>query len=335
MLRASVHELLLVMTLSLPYDVVGVRITSVIGEPANAIYRKATQPKYECQQGFNPPFGTRCPVKPWLASMVKTDPSPAKVAVNVGCNKGYDAMMWMEMWDPSSPGFWKTSLWKKHLFDLGVIRYSCPPTTVTADMKTSSKGGELAPRVVCIEAAKANYDMLNATRSFLNYTFTSVGKFDIIYAAIASSESPGQMVDFPDIYPGTETGRVPAMLAPVPVRTVDSIVKGLGLAHVDILSIDTEGADPDVLFGARSTLSSVRYLEFEVHRDMTGSAWSNHTLRAVVDGLPAFECFWAGNNGRLVNIKACWSNAFERGTWANAVCAKKGDPWLPLLQEYA
>jgi len=77
--------------------------------------------------------------------------------------------------------------------------------------------------------------------------------------------------------------------------TVDNLVKQMNLPRVDILKIDTEGWDPAVLLGAFSTLSSVRYLEFEVHRDLKKTPWHSTKLKLVIDKLhdeKEFECYW-------------------------------------------
>jgi len=124
---------------------------------------------------------------------------------------------------------------------------------------------------------------------------------------------------------------------PVALTSVDALVRDNGLGNVDVLSIDTEGADADVLKGAASTLASVRYLEFEVHRDLAHTSWSRTTLHSVVKDLDDkhFDCFWAGKNGKLVSVLKCWREEFEHGMWSNVVCAKRGDVWHAALLRFA
>ncbi|CAE8644053.1 unnamed protein product [Polarella glacialis] len=121
----------------------------------------------------------------------------------------------------------------------------------------------------------------------------------------------------------------------VVVRTVDSLVKERALPKVDILIIDTEGADPLVLQGATDALKSVRYLEFEVHRDQVKAAWGQIKLRNVMDGLADFDCYWAGNQGSLYPVMECWEDTFENGCWSNIVCARKTDVWSMVLRSHA
>merc|ERR1740138_560257 len=139
--------------------------------------------------------------------------------------------------------------------------------------------------------------------------------------------APNQTVAFPDGLPGQEDLGIRSFAQiDVPVKTVDGLVAEIGLPRVDILLVDTEGADPAVLRGATNALKSVRYLEFEVHRDLQQTAWSTTTLSSVVQDLDkqGFECYWAGNDAKLLNMNKCWSANFERGTWANAACVKRG-----------
>jgi len=119
----------------------------------------------------------------------------------------------------------------------------------------------------------------------------------------------------------------------VPVKTIDQIVQSLALPRVDILDIDIEGSDAAALAGAAETLKSVRYLQFEVHRNLVGTSWHSTTLHSVVEKLArqGFDCYWTGDDGKLLSLNQCWKDEFETGTWANAACVRQGDPWAQIL----
>ena len=109
----------------------------------------------------------------------------------------------------------------------------------------------------------------------------------------------------------------------------------LALDKVDILSIDTEGTDPHVIFAGTETLKKTRYLEFEVHRDLEGTPWATTTLQSVIEFLDnlQFDCFWASGKGELFKITQCWNEQYEADShcWSNVVCVKRGDPWHGIL----
>lgn len=111
----------------------------------------------------------------------------------------------------------------------------------------------------------------------------------------------------------------------VPLMTADGILESLGLPRADILLIDTEGRDAEVLKGAKHTLRKVRYLEFEVQRGL--SPWKYTLLRTVVDdlALQGFQCYWALNSGRLIDLAKCWRKEFEvpsrRGMFGHRCCS--------------
>jgi FkbM family methyltransferase len=301
----------------------------------------------DCSQvGPNgPPFETNCPEPKWVDEMVRTDPSPGKTIVNIGCNKGNDIVRWMELWDMSATRFWSQATWDDQLQQHEQFYFACEPDSdyVTASMvKPLSKAANGAvPTGVCVEPMPNNVNLLTNVSKLLGYqASTPYGSFRVVQAAAVANASPGEYLLFPDEPAGYEKASLsnadPGVpRKKVPVKTVDTIVDELGLHDVDILLIDTEGYDAEVLKGAKRTLAKVRYLEFEVHRDL--APWSSTSLRSVVSGLDeqGFDCYWAGNHGKLTAINECWSDDFEKGMWANAVCAKKGDAWSNVLRLFA
>jgi len=299
---------------------------------------------WKCRKG--PPWMTNCPVPAWVNSMVRTDPNPGKTVVVIGCNKGNDAIRWMELWDASSVRFWSQRRWTKYIDKhLPHRPYACVDTY--RYVKTSIVDYEVkATRVpigVCVEPMPGNVKLLKSASAALGYNSrTLYGSFHIVAAAVTSSAAQNQTVPFPDGPPGMEKfsigySRKRVNYTMVPVTTVDGIMESLGLQRAEILLIDTEGFDAEVLKGAKRTLAQVRYLEFEVHRDLSGTPWNTTSLKSVALDLQqqGFDCFWAGNDGRLTHILDCWHSTFESGAWANVACVKKDDVWSSCLQRYA
>jgi FkbM family methyltransferase len=126
-------------------------------------------------------------------------------------------------------------------------------------------------------------------------------------------------------------------------------------AIIHHLSIDVEGYDVDVLFGAGpSVLKRVEYLEFEYN--WMGS-WKKQHLYDVIrmlDGKKhrpiynsnenndnadeyselSFTCYWAGKQ-RLWRITDCWMRFYDIHTWGNVACVnRKLAPMLAAKMEH-
>ncbi|CAE8632262.1 unnamed protein product [Polarella glacialis] len=127
--------------------------------------------------------------------------------------------------------------------------------------------GAGTPRAVCVEAMPKTAAALKTALAKYLLPHSNDTEFatqlDMVHAAVSNEEAPGLTVDFPDGAPGEEAGGMNQSggrpTRPVLVRTVGSLVKERALPKVDILIIDTEGADPLVLQGATDALKSVRY----------------------------------------------------------------------------
>lgn len=297
----------------------------------------------QCSPTFDAPYGTNCPHTVWVDAMVAADPTPGKVIMDIGCNKGNSAMKWMERWDMS--GFWSTSKWMDFYSQRGVANYACPGATPhvgkLAREVTPHGDKTLVPKGLCVEPMQINVDLLLQARKTLGYEpnqTTAHGAFHVVQAAVLDKAGANETILFPDGYAGQEdVGLQSFHETEVPLKTVDGIVHEYDLPRVDILLVDTEGADPAVIRGASKALSSVRYLEFEVHRDLEKTEWSKVMLGEVVHELDqvGFACYWTGNNGRLLSMNKCWSPYFERGAWSNAACVKRNDVWYKVLEGFS
>jgi len=297
------------------------------------------------------PKGTECPKTKWIDAMLLADPAPNKYIMDVGCNKGNDLVEWMERFDSSKERLWSTSRWVDHYQTvLGVKRWNCPGSTIKARMATFKPEVDPAAAAqltgVCVEPMQSNINSLRNASSKLGYAQnTSSGSFRVVQSALADP-AKDETIMFPYGFAGAETVGITTKVGtragatsqkvPVMLSTVDRLAAKLGLPRVDILTVDTEGADPAVLRGAKSTLASVRYLEFEVHRDIPDTAWRNTTLKSVVADLAGhgFDCYWAGGAGHLLSLNNCWFDKYEKGSWGNVACAKKDDVWGRVLAKH-
>jgi FkbM family methyltransferase len=308
---------------------------------------------------FDAPRETNCPSKPWIDAMIQSDPVPDKIIIDVGCNKGDDAIEWMERWDPSGSE-WSKAKWvnqlQRTLNETGnAPTYCCGPPRTTGYQKAASfaasegSGGQAnlmaqgSPIGVCVEPMETTVDLLLRVQHSLGYDLNNQkhGAFHVVAAALSDKADYNSTIDFPDGTAGIENAGIVDShnrnVKAVALSTVDNIVADLQLPRVDILTMDTEGHDPVVLLGASAALATVRYLEFEVHRDLGDTAWGSTTLGSVVHKLDALglDCYWAGNHGSLLSMNRCWGHGFEKGVWGNAACVRRDDKWWDVLEQFA
>ena len=106
--------------------------------------------------------------------------------------------------------------------------------------------------------------------------------------------------------------------------SVDDFVDAEGIKDIAILKIDTEGFDPDVIHGAKTTLEKgkVDILAFEYHKL---ALWAQTSLESIVVSLEMFgyACYLDGSP-TLTRLDAqCWHTAYEFKSWSNVVCVRK------------
>lgn len=186
---------------------------------------------------------------------------------------------------------------------------------------------------MCVEPMPGTVKLLQSARASLNYNFS-------IIAAAAGAES-NRTVMFSDSKPGSEMASIMpnargAGYVRVPMKTVDEIVAELRFPRVDILLIDAEGWDPEVLKGSAKALETVRYLEFEVHRDLRNRPWSRTRLQTLIEELHSrsLACFWSGNDGNLRHLGKCWQPDWEGAGWSNVVCFRTTDVWSQVIPKH-
>jgi len=294
-----------------------------------------------CKKVWYAPCGiseaTSCPRNTWLEESYK-DGLPGFLGVTVGCNKAYDAIDTARM-GMSNPAFDKVK-WSGIMDSLGMNdKGACnQKDTQMFDLKAGvdiSKG-----EMHCIEPMPTTAHNLKTAASAMDLTTEG---FIIHHAAISSVDG---LIAFPKTgkrgKSGQEDFNIDECKKPdmekwcedVPMFSlqsyVDTYVESKG--PINILSIDVEGYDFDVLFGAGSALDRTEYLEFEYHEIGT---WHNHHLSDAVHLLDGkgFNCYWAGN-GKLWRINGCMHEIYDTWHfWSNVACVHRSQVSLSETME--
>lgn len=309
---------------------------------------------------------THCPRSAWVKLMRDADSRPAKTVVVVGCNKGYDAVRFLDLWTRGPAGSatrsllgeWSDALRAQHV-GCGRCRACAPPATGTP---TPTMAPSRGPTVVCVDPLPANIALINRTAAQLGFDAPRGGgrgaALRVVQAAMTSPAMAAerQTADFPAIaHAGREDVGIdyntrapdrrakrpadaPVAVVSVRLRTVDSLVESerlaLGGSVIDILTTDAEGHDALVLEGARDVLTRVRYLEFEYHAI---GHWASASLRDVIGSLESsgMDCYWAGHE-RLWRLTGCWDDRYQHfRAWSNIACVRRGDVWHSVLSGFA
>eukprot|EP00746_Dinoflagellata_sp_MGD_P156574 gnl/MRDRNA2_/MRDRNA2_85884_c0_seq2.p1 gnl/MRDRNA2_/MRDRNA2_85884_c0~~gnl/MRDRNA2_/MRDRNA2_85884_c0_seq2.p1 ORF type:complete len:480 (-),score=40.56 gnl/MRDRNA2_/MRDRNA2_85884_c0_seq2:118-1557(-) len=290
------------------------------------------------------PMKTSCPKGLWYEGMARADPSPQKIIMNIGCNKGADAVGMMIRWDGSETSFslesWRSALVHAGLSPSESATGACGQLGNTHVLRQSVYRNGSSPVVYCVEAMPSNYALLKDAASSLQYTGShgghADGAFKIIHAAVSNVSGT---IEFPVGKAGAESLGIGmgSKHATVNLTTIDDIVHRDRIMQIDILLIDTEGHDPVVLQGARNLLRAqkIRYVEFEVH---SVGAWKHTLLKDVLDELDTFgyECYWAGNSGQTLRITGCWIDDYDvQKGWSNVACVLRRDVWRHILLSHS
>lgn len=244
--------------------------------------------------------------------------NPSATLVSIGCNKGDDLVNKMRYWS-NNVSYSYNSMLRVASFQREGNR-ACPMDP-EADITLSS--GRVRPvRGFCVEAMKSTFEAVSTIYKTLGWDT----EIQTIYAAMSSV--PG-VTEFPRHSSGVESIGLGSEsqfgTEVVDVRTVDELAKTYDLQKIDILSIDTEGNDMRVIFGAVHSLSKVRFLEFEYHNV---NRWQYSDLQDLIDLLDQFnfDCYWPLNDGRLLRLTGCWHDSYyAKRAWSNVACCSRNE----------
>ena len=303
-------------------------------------------------------IATQCPKATWLEEYYQemqtaesTSNNPKQfVGISVGCNKGFDAIHTLRMGtynDQIHKADWKVAMESKS----GTLHQSVCGQDSASDMfvilpafqkkSTTRPVGEMH----CVEPMPKTFDSLEYSLQHLKYDKYG---FHVTNAAISKESGTMYFPSNTDENSGVENQGLATCTEehmskedrektcrPVKVFSlkdfVDQKVKSKGPIH--ILSIDVEGFDCDVLYGAgKEVLQRVEYLEFEYN--WMGS-WAKVHLLDVVEMLDetGFTCYWAGID-ILWRITDCWQSFYDIHAWSNVACVNRNTvPDLAIKME--
>mmetsp|Transcript_11066 Transcript_11066/g.37671 ORF Transcript_11066/g.37671 Transcript_11066/m.37671 type:complete len:366 (-) Transcript_11066:143-1240(-) len=266
-------------------------------------------------------------------------------AIVVGGNKGYDCVGWLRYFHGRDREGVSAHSWKEDLTRiLKSPRIECGACgqcrTEYSQLTSPTTSGPAT--VDCIEALRANADVLKAMSRRLNWRGKGLNS---VHAA-ATSDTSTRSVKLPRGAYGeermgigitTRRGQAGARRVWVPTVTVDELVFGFSadrpavvkqadLRVPAVLTVDTEGNDALVLQGATKTLASglVGAVEFEYH---SKGAWARRRLRDTIGFLDGFgfDCFYQTRRN-LHRITGCWNESYEIRSWSNVLCANRAQP---------
>jgi len=279
-------------------------------------------------------FWTSCYANDYIAKLYLADLNiphrQNKLFFDVGANKGYTIASWLSTWVPQS-GVSANSLYVylSHILninDCGVCS-DCNETMLESPQKNDHLPTTL--QIHAFEPMKSTYQILLQIRTWFNisslYLYQLAVSNTTGIANISKCSVGGEGCGLVSV------GRAVSNETVFQIRTItldDFVEQNRIKQQIDLLKIDTEGADPLVLQGAKKLLSQgqIRMLIFENHRI---GAWATTSLLDVIESLnvDGFTCHMLGRTG-MARLTNCWSPAFDVKYWSNILCVHRREERL-------
>eukprot|EP00667_Euglena_gracilis_P012248 EG_transcript_12562 len=305
--------------------------------------------RIQASMGSSLSSATGCPENRWLRDFLLSDVrrgvNRTAVVLDVGCNKGFDALNSLNLFRQEVVV--PRRQWQNHTgFACGVCGQCAGPDDVLVP------GARGRPTLVyCLEPLPANFEVLNASaahfglpqQGFLPIHSAATSEPDArargwaapfpVNSAAADPAGPRRLAGNEAVGIGVNDACPQCATVDVPLLVLDRFVEQLRLPVIDVLTIDTEGNDPNVLLGANHSLHLVRYLEFEYHKV---GAWRHTSLREVVERLKTYglACYWIGR-GKVWRLTDCWHRAYGKHDWSNVGCVQTREAeWHAILEGY-
>lgn len=280
----------------------------------------------------------------------------ATTFVDIGSNKGYTAMRFFQYWDPA----FELSSIKLHedirgldgvlpeLSECGacsdchntnepfvnILDRLCSKQSMSSSNPNESHRLQKVTKRLC-----ANYIEHHPQMNVYSFDGNKylVDKLNEINKNPTWHINHAAFVDFclnPSIYfqSNGETGKVDDKKGDkVPCYTVDR----LNMKKIDILKIDTEGNDPNVIYGSKRTLKRglIEVMLFEYNQDWP----SKTTLHEVVQFLWGYgmHCFMEGKNFLVDLSLELWDDeTYSKRWWSNIFCVKKKSSIEDVFKQY-
>jgi FkbM family methyltransferase len=293
---------------------------------------------------------SKCPQASWKprfqASSALQKAQRDVVILDIGCNKGFDAVNSLRLFTQSER--FDAARWARATrFRCGV----CAQCRTNAPITAPERG--MAVSLHCIEPLPSNYEAVRRAATALRLTEHGL---KVVHGALTNwsdAEARGWRATFPvmrgwrarlptgwKLQGAEQVGIDVNPLCPdcasesVPLLVLDDYVGRNRLRHIDVLSMDTEGNDALVLAGSARTLRrKVRYLEFEYG---TTGQWERIRLPAVLEPLErtGFVCYWLGKR-KLWRITGCWHPDYATvRVWANIGCVHRREfEWVGIMED--
>jgi FkbM family methyltransferase len=258
------------------------------------------------------------------------------VAINVGCNKGFDAINLLRM--GANNASVDKSKWEEALPRGMDYNGRDQGGGIQGQFSVDTSRPTRSAQVLCIEPMPATIRALETAAKK-----TQFAGFHVLHYAVNNDPKPGfQAFPSSQNLTGWEKDGIHSCHNDIPRRrrhdirsgkceevkstTLDLVVEEhrLNDTRIDVMLTDTEGWDGEVLRGGYRTLQRTALLIFEYNwRGQYGVDKANRPLLKLISMLEGidFVCYWPGNQSQLFRITGCWRKAYE-GTpfWSNVVC---------------
>ena len=313
--------------------------------------RRCTAAQAAAIAELRPLSSSNCPsTYRWMPKFVAASARSARPArlVSIGCNTASDLVSRMRTWS-NNDTYSVTKLRQAQ----GVTLHGSSGVCKDDHKKEGNRTDDPVRRVEawCVEPMPSNIRMVNKTIAACGYSeairlvhaaASSTIGFSLFPFGVAGQEDKGLKIDGtisaePLAAQGVGTNEHSVSVA---VTTVDELLgpvaseEGWGVGAIDELSIDTEGNDMRVVFGAVGILARrlVRFLEFEYHEV---GQWAQSSLEDVVELLDnlGFDCYFMGNDGDLFRLTGCWHASYSDRAWSNIGCAHRAEVALAGAME--
>ncbi|CAF1377655.1 unnamed protein product [Adineta ricciae] len=259
---------------------------------------------------------------PWLQN---------KLFFDIDANKGYTIASWLSIWMPEKNVDPK-SLYKylSHILkinDCGVCS-DCNETILNTVQINNPTYKRLT--IHAFEPMKSTYEILDQVRTWMNLSTLYVHQL-----AISNSTGTANMKKCPaggevcGLITNDDTARNDKVFQ-TPTVTLDDFIEQKKIQQkIDLLKIDTEGAHPLALQGAKKLFSRKQIIRLLIFENHGISTWKTTSLLTVIDflGKEGFICYMLGKTG-LARLTNCWSPVFEVKSWSNVLCVHREEEHL-------
>jgi FkbM family methyltransferase len=253
-----------------------------------------------------------------------------KLFFDIGANKGYTIASWLSMWKPNL-GINPKSLHVYLSQALGIT--DCGACSdCNEEIAFNESRNDYLNTTLEIHA----FEPIESTCQALLRVDTRFNISKLYIHQVAISNTSG-ITNMTKCYAGGElcglmyAGSNGPNEGSFQVKTItldDFVEQNKIKQQIDLLKIDTEGADPLVLQGAKKLLSQqqIRMLIFE---NQGVGAWGENSLLQVIESLNTngFTCYMLGKTG-IARLTNCWSPIFDVRKWSNVLCVHRREERL-------